>query len=611
MGCGQSRGKSGAPCLEPVHITMYVEPHVDDKSHLHEESYGHEKLRADNFELRGVTIDVFRSLRKEALRRNCDPDYWTMGRLSAELIGNHEIMEVDSRFGAVDPASTLTYRSRKSFIDCLQTHGDKTAEILGLDYSVCVNAKANVFLSFAYGNNFIELVDALEAQLEERAKLEAGGTERVDGEIFFWFDMLVNDQWRAMQRDFEWWSTTFRTAVQSIGETMIFLSPWHSPSMLTRAWCLYEISCSNRLSVAISRKQREEFCKTLREDFDSIIASLCVIDLEKASAWLKEDQDRIFEVVGGMDGGFHVFNVQIVGMIRKWVAQSARQMVEEVGEGAVGEQLADLIRTAILLGDQGELEEAKAMYEHALAGYEKSLGINHPDTLDTIHNFAALLSGQNKLEEAKTMYEKALAGKEKRLGVDHPKTLMTVNNLANLLSDQDKLEEAKAMYVRALAGYEKSLGVDHPDTLDTMNNLAALLSDQGKLEEAKTMYEKALAGKEKRLGVDHPKTLMTVNNLANLLSDQDKLEEAKAMYVRALAGYEKSLGVDHPDTLDTMNNLAAFLGEQGEPEEAKAMYEKALAGYEKRLGVDHPDTLDILSRLTVIRRELDNQDSLL
>ena len=87
-----------------------------------------------------------------------------------------------------------------------------------------------------------------------------------------------------------------------------------------------------------------------------------------ASAWLQEDRDRIFGVVRGMEGGFHGFNVKVVGMIREWVAECARQLVSEIEEGAVEadsdhteEQLADIERTAVLLMEQGELQEAKAM----------------------------------------------------------------------------------------------------------------------------------------------------------------------------------------------------------------------------------------------------------
>ena len=69
---------------------------------------------------------------------------------------------------------------------------------------------------------------------------------------------------------------------------------------------------------------------------------------------------------------------------------------------------------------------------------------------------------QGKLDEAKAMYERALAGKERTLGADHPDTLMTVNNLAIVLEQQGKLDEAKTMYERALAGKERAIGADHP-----------------------------------------------------------------------------------------------------------------------------------------------------
>ncbi|KAF3078608.1 hypothetical protein TWF102_003307, partial [Orbilia oligospora] len=60
-------------------------------------------------------------------------------------------------------------------------------------------------------------------------------------------------------------------------------------------------------------------------------------------------------------------------------------------------------------------------YKRALAGYEKTLGKDHPSTLSTIHNIAVVFDNQGKYDEA--MYKRALAGKEKVLGKDHPSTL--------------------------------------------------------------------------------------------------------------------------------------------------------------------------------------------
>jgi hypothetical protein len=147
------------------------------------------------------------------------------------------------------------------------------------------------------------MVDAAECFLEKNPMMSSEKT-------FFWFDMFVNDQWVALDRDFEWWATTFREAVKEIGHTLLFLSPCLSPNMLTRVWCLYEISCSEKISIALSRKELASFQHTLRTDFDKIVASLCKIDLEKCDSFLKEDKEKIFTVVRSMEGGFHSFNVK-------------------------------------------------------------------------------------------------------------------------------------------------------------------------------------------------------------------------------------------------------------------------------------------------------------
>ena len=551
---------------------------------------------SSSFELRGVTIALFRAIVQEGVERVPDYNYWNMGRVSAELIGNHEILKPECRFGFVDKDATLTFAANSSLIEMLKkAHREIPHPTLGVTYDQAVGTQANIFVSFAYGDNFIDLVEGLELFLEDE--------KRDPTTTYFWFDMFVNDQWHALDHDFDWWANTFSTAVESIGETVIFLSPWDQPGMLKRAWCLFEISCSKKISVAISRAQKDAFVTTLREDREEIYKALCTIDLEKATSFLTEDMERISAVVRAKDGGFHRFNMMVVGKMREWVEETARVLVMGMGgkedqlDVVTGRQLSDLLCAANLLSDGGKFDEAKAMYEQALRGYEKALGPDHPSTLRTVSNLADLLKCQGKLNEAQAMFDRALRGYEKALGPDHPDTFSTINNLAELLYQQSKYDEARAMYDRALRGREKALGPDHPDTLGTAGNLGVLLKDQGKLDEAKAMFERALRGKEKALGPDHTSTLDTVHNLALLLYQQSKYNEARAMYDRALRGREKALGPDHPDTLHTVDNLGNLLYQQGKLNEAQTMYERSLRGREKALGPDHTDTLRTVNNL--------------
>ena len=546
----------------------------------------------EQFEKRGCSIALFRAVRDLAVERCGEEGYWSIGRLSALLVGNHEILKEGNRWGAVDVGATLTHAAQSSLIDLLLAE-HRSALHPHPQLDVCYEgsvSRANVFVSFAYAVDFVELVDALDCYLEAQGEGAAETT-------FFWFDLFVNNQWAALEHDFDWWATTFRTAILEIGKTVLVLLPWNSPICLTRVWCLYEIYCSANLAVALSRKQLQDFQEQLREDFKSVQLALCKIDLEQATSYLPEDRERIFAVVRALDvegGGFHSFNQRILQMLRDWIAEAARGMVVVERGDAVEqqvEQYLDMHKTANILMEQGKLDEAKELYLRALSGKEQHFGSSHPETLKTVGNMAVLLQQQGRMGEAMSMHERALAGKEEAFGFDHPETLKTVGNIAILLQQLGRLDEAKEMYERELRGEEQRLGVSHPDTLGTVGGLGSLLQQQGRLGEAKEMYERALKGKEEQLGPSHPSTLRTVGALASLLAKQGSLDEAKVLYERALRGEEEQLGPSNLSTLNTVGNIAVLLRLQGKLREAELMYSRALAGKREQLGLSHASTL--------------------
>ena len=45
------------------------------------------------------------------------------------------------------------------------------------------------------------------------------------------------------------------------------------------------------------------------------------------------------------------------------------------------------------------------MHRRALKGYEKILGLEHPDTLISVDNLRLMLSSQGKYEEAEAMHD--------------------------------------------------------------------------------------------------------------------------------------------------------------------------------------------------------------
>lgn len=215
------------------------------------------------FEKRGVTIELLLAIRDEALKRNSTLHYWSIGAISAYVNGNHEILNASCRWGNVDPSSTLTFEGKCSLVELLRReHGTEPHPILGVTYSKVVGP-ATVFLSFAYSSDFMELVDGIQLHMQANPDLPPETT-------FFWFDLLVNDQWHAMEKDFNWWANTFSKAVEEIGYTLCFLSSWDLPTYITRVWCLFELSCSRRIEIALSSKQCTAFYTMLRKNYDGI-----------------------------------------------------------------------------------------------------------------------------------------------------------------------------------------------------------------------------------------------------------------------------------------------------------------------------------------------------
>jgi hypothetical protein len=133
-------------------------------------------------------IEAVSSVPKLALSRNKDASFWTIARVSALINGNHEILKADCRFGQVDPASTLTFADKCPLIDVMLTkHFDSSNKhpLLDLSYKEAVGERANLFISFAYADNFIDLVDALELYLETHSKEYPVDT------TYFWFDTFA------------------------------------------------------------------------------------------------------------------------------------------------------------------------------------------------------------------------------------------------------------------------------------------------------------------------------------------------------------------------------------------------------------------------------------
>jgi tetratricopeptide (TPR) repeat protein len=286
---------------------------------------------------------------------------------------------------------------------------------------------------------------------------------------------------------------------------------------------------------------------------------------------------------------------------------------------AIGEPLAaDLTRTlgpnhpdtlnsrnslAAAYQAAGRTDQAILMFKHTLVSRERLLGPDHPDTLTSQNNLAAAYQDAGQVAEAILLYELTLAARGRLLGPDHPNTLNSQGNLAAALRDAGRVAEAIPLLERTLAVRERLLGPDYPDSMATRNSLAAALRDAGRVAEAIPLLERTLAVREQVLGSDHPRTLASRNNLAAAYRRAGRSVEAIRLHQKTLAACERLLGPDHPRTLASRNNLAAAYRHAGRSVEAIPLLEQTLATRERLLGSHHPDTLTTRNDLALANRE--------
>jgi hypothetical protein len=99
--------------------------------------------------------------------------------------------------------------------------------------------------------------------------------------------------------------------------------------------------------------------------------------------------------------------------------------------------------------------------------------MDHPSTLDTVHNMSIVFDEQGEYGKALN----SLDGREKILAIDHPSTV----KMDLVFDEQEEYGEALERYHRALDGKEKALGMNHPDTLNTAHNIGSVLTSKGSM----------------------------------------------------------------------------------------------------------------------------------
>ena len=143
-----------------------------------------------------------------------------------------------------------------------------------------------------------------------------------------------------------------------------------------------------------------------------------------------------------------------------------------------------------------------------------------------MNSLSIALVDLGKYPAAAWLQARALRIRTQVFGVDHPSTLESMHNLALAYLDQDRYQDAEKLFARLLDIQKRALGADHLDTIGSMDNLAFAWMRLGKKTVTVELMEKCVDVELEThgLGLDHPEPVKSRDRLLNWRSEYLSLD---------------------------------------------------------------------------------------
>jgi tetratricopeptide (TPR) repeat protein len=496
------------------------------------------------------------------------------------------------------------------------------------------------FVSHAWRYSFASLVSALTTEAHERSKQSTSEEPR-----YYWNDIFVEDQNTTASRPEGYFFTAFRTAIESIGRTLLVLEPLSSPIPLTRAWCIWEIFCTvasstATLEIAFPSTVQDEFEHVLLANFEDLVTYVSQVDSASSEAFDVSDQENIHRLIQDqLPGSFVRVDSAVCQGLRNYLEKCALSLLEKRGvllkdlteEGAVAFELCQdketlddatcdlLFQAGKYFREDGQLNKSEKLLERArveiLKRSSAAASKNNEKRLDIEIHLAKLYQLQDRGDESRVLLLHVLKdiednednGDSTRNGEYNKKKLQVHHRLAIVISEVlEKYSEADKHFETAMKGRMLCLGHSHCDTLQTCAAYAFSLFEREMYEESEEILRDVLKKMEIQMGKNHPSVNAIVFKLGRTLREQNKVKEAEVCYRRDLEQSLARLGDAHADTGTAHISLAELLSEnKGDYVEAEEMYLKGLEIYGKALEPTHLWTLNTQSNFALMYCEME------
>ncbi|CAE8600758.1 unnamed protein product [Polarella glacialis] len=184
------------------------------------------------------------------------------------------------------------------------------------------SGQATHFLSWCWGYKVHDFHATLQLWSEDHAELKLDGT-------FIWVCFFCNNQYRILEEQTQTGSDaleeTFKTRLLTIGRVLIMLDSALEPYYIKRVWCVYEtfmaVSCNVPTEALLPPLGRTQLHEAVRDGMQQVKCAFDAIDVEKAEASHKEDEDHVKHLIKQTSGGFPLVKEKVREHLARLVKQ--------------------------------------------------------------------------------------------------------------------------------------------------------------------------------------------------------------------------------------------------------------------------------------------------
>ncbi|KAH9105126.1 hypothetical protein LEN26_014861 [Aphanomyces euteiches] len=428
---------------------------------------------------------------------------------------------------------------------------------------------AQWYVSHAWGYEFLDVVDALDAFFSEKSTP-------------VWFCLFMNNQHTIQQSpnkstSFEELQHTFQMSLQAIGRIVMVFAPWNRPTTLARLWCVFEVYVAvvrgSIFDVAMSSAQRNAFFEATKQNPDWFYDMLTKIQSANAEASRVTDKINIRRVIAEQTS-FEQVDRKIFDALDAWLLRTLEDKVTNTQDELTRMQ------TRLTLIQLSRAKNDTAATQNQLVQLEKELeAIENPEVRAATIRFKHFLDATTTENDFRKVVARQLV--EARAAGDTTLVRALLKHKADDLIERGDLGQAEYALKECLTLFDPN----DPLARNITFTLGGLLMRMKKFQQANAFLSQAYSELVEKCGDSHPETIKLLSLIAGLYKELGHLDKAELVLQHCWTTNRRTLGTNDTDTGMTAMALVKCQVDQ-------AKFEAALATLDDFVG-DSYDTLAV------------------